>query len=116
MLDQYIGAAIENLAFRMNGEMITRLDGDAAHGGRQQVLGHGRDGHRGLSGAVARFRAAGKRSSLVFPFRRRAMTVTRGMLDEPARGVGVLAGLGLAGSLPFTCQPRAQQGERASTG
>ena len=31
-------------------------------------------------------------------------------------GVGVLAGLGLAGSLPFTCQPRAQQGERVSTG
>jgi len=30
------------------------------------------------------------------------MTVTRGMLDEPARGGGVLAGLGLAGSLPFS--------------
>ena len=29
------------------------------------------------------------------------MTVTRGMLDEPARR-GVLAGLGLAGSLPFS--------------
>ena len=28
--------------------------------------------------------------------------VTRGMLDEPARGGGVLAGLGLAGSLPFS--------------
>jgi len=30
------------------------------------------------------------------------MTVTRGMLDEPAPGGGVLAGLGLAGSLPFS--------------
>src|SRR2546430_16782685 len=32
------------------------------------------------------------------PFRRRAMTVTPGMLGEPARRGGALAGLGLAGS------------------
>jgi hypothetical protein len=30
------------------------------------------------------------------------MMVTRGMLDEPARRGGVLAGLGLAGSLRFS--------------
>ena len=34
------------------------------------------------------------------PFRRRAMTVTPGMLGEPARRGGALAGLGQAGSLP----------------
>jgi hypothetical protein len=37
------------------------------------------------------------------PFRRRVMMVTRGMLGEPARRGGALAGLGLAGSLP--CLP-----------
>jgi hypothetical protein len=30
------------------------------------------------------------------------MTITRGMLGGPARRGGVLAGLGLAGSLPFS--------------
>jgi hypothetical protein len=37
------------------------------------------------------------------PFRLRVMMVTRGMLGEPARRGGALAGLGLAGSLP--CLP-----------
>src|SRR5579859_5100200 len=48
---------------------------------------------------------SGRRASgvaMVFPFRRRAMMVTRGMLGEPARRGGALAGLGLAGSLSFS--------------
>jgi len=35
----------------------------------------------------------------MFPFRRRAMTVTRGMLGEPALRGGVLAGLGRLASV-----------------